>query len=309
MNNVLKYPGSKSRIAKWIVSFIPEHDVYLEPFFGGGAIFFNKKPSRIETINDLSAEVYNYFKVLRDNPEELIHLLSITPYGREEYNTSFDESIDNIERARTFAVRCCQGFGCSNKYKNGFRSSIGAKSPRTTTFWNNFPETLEKASKRLLQAQIENQDALKLIERYNKEEVFIYADPPYPLNTRKNYLYEFEMTNNEHIKLLELLKKHKGKVMISSYENELYDEMLKGWEKVFKNTTAENSLKRVEVLYMNYKIIKNLDFIGGSPGGQVSNNFALVELEDWAVTLVKPQDITFLDNEFVNYYFGGENDK
>lgn len=117
MKNVLKYPGSKTRIANWITQFIPEHDVYLEPFFGGGAVFFNKKPARIETINDLSEEVYNYFKVLREKPDELVHLLSLTPYGRKEYDASFKTSADEVERARRFAVRCYQGFGCSNKYK------------------------------------------------------------------------------------------------------------------------------------------------------------------------------------------------
>lgn len=67
MKNVLKYPGSKTRIAKWICAYIPPHEVYLEPFFGGGGVFFNKIPARIETINDISAEVYNYFKVLIEN--------------------------------------------------------------------------------------------------------------------------------------------------------------------------------------------------------------------------------------------------
>ena len=252
MKNVLKYPGSKTRIAKWICAYIPPHEVYLEPFFGGGGVFFNKIPARIETINDISAEVYNYFKVLRDNPSDLIKLLELTPYSRDEYNYAFIDSADNVERARRFAVRCCQGFGCSNRYKNGFRSGIGENSPRTTTFWNDFPKTLELASKRLQEAQIENQDALRLIERYNKEEVFIYCDPPYPLDVRKNYLYEYEMTEEEHIKLLDSLKEHKGKVMISSYENELYNEMLKEWKKTIKHTTAENSVKRTEVIYMNY---------------------------------------------------------
>ena len=252
MKNVLKYPGSKARIAKWICSFIPEHEVYLEPFFGGGAVFFNKKPARIETINDLSAEVYNYFKVLRDNADELIKLIELTPYSREEYNKSFISTENDIERARRFAVRCCQGFGCSNRYRNGFRSSIGETSPRTTTFWDSFPKILRLASMRLKDAQIENQDALKLIERYNKEEVFIYTDPPYPLGTRKNRLYKYELEDFEHIKLLNALKKHKGKVMISSYENALYDENLKNWRKEKKATTAENSVQRVEVIYMNY---------------------------------------------------------
>ena len=72
MKTVLKYPGAKNRIAKWIVNFIPEHDVYLEPFAGSLAVFFNKPRCHIETINDLHGEVINYFKVLRDNPDSLI---------------------------------------------------------------------------------------------------------------------------------------------------------------------------------------------------------------------------------------------
>ena len=254
MQNVLKYPGSKTRIANWICDMIPTHEVYLEPFFGGGAVFFNKQPARIETINDLSNEVVNYFQVLRNNADELIQLIELTPYSREEYNKSFEYTQNNIERARRFAVRCCQGFGCSNKYKNGWRSGIGKLSPSPAKFWNKFPDVLKEATARLKNAQIENQNALELIQRYNREEVFVYIDPPYPLNTRKNFLYEYEMSEEEHIALLEALLQFKGKVMISSYENELYDNLLKGWIKAHKNTTAESSIKRTETVYMNYKL-------------------------------------------------------
>lgn len=60
MKNVLKYPGSKKRVAPWIIQNMPRHKVYLEPYFGGGAVFFQKQRSRIETINDISEDVYNY---------------------------------------------------------------------------------------------------------------------------------------------------------------------------------------------------------------------------------------------------------
>ncbi len=56
MNTVLKYPGSKWSTAEWIISMFPadyENMTYLEPFFGSGAVFFNKKRSKIETINDI----------------------------------------------------------------------------------------------------------------------------------------------------------------------------------------------------------------------------------------------------------------
>lgn len=62
----------------------------------------------------------------------------------------------------------------------------------------------------------------------------------------------YELDEFEHIKLLNALKKHKGKVMISSYENDLYDTHLKGWGKEQKSTTAEGSVKRIETIYMNY---------------------------------------------------------
>ena len=68
---VIKYPGAKWRIADWIIGMMPEHKSYLEPFFGSGAIFFRKPPSRIETINDLDGDAVNLFTCIRDRPDEL----------------------------------------------------------------------------------------------------------------------------------------------------------------------------------------------------------------------------------------------
>lgn len=53
MRAVTKYPGSKWNLAKWIISHFPPHHSYLEPFFGSGAVLFNKPRSRIETVNVL----------------------------------------------------------------------------------------------------------------------------------------------------------------------------------------------------------------------------------------------------------------
>ena len=89
MKTVLKYPGAKNRIADWICSYIPAHDVYLEPYAGSLAVFFNKMPARIETLNDLDGEVVNYFRVLREKPGELIEQLKLTPFARDEYSSAF----------------------------------------------------------------------------------------------------------------------------------------------------------------------------------------------------------------------------
>lgn len=255
MKTVLKYPGAKNRIASWICSFIPEHDVYLEPFAGSLAVFFNKRPARIETLNDLDGEVVNYFRVLRDKPQELIAKLRLTPFARDEYNNAFEinEDDSDVERARKFAVKCWQGFGCSNLYKNGFRSSQQKNSPHCTKEWRELPERLVEASKRLLNAQIENLPAIEIIQRYNTADVFMYVDPPYLLSTRKQYLYKHEMTDAEHEELLKLLLKHPGRVLISGYENEMYNDYLARWHKEKKKAQAEKGLIRTEVLWMNYE--------------------------------------------------------
>lgn len=91
METILKYPGAKNRLAEWIVSFIPEHKVYLEPYFGSGAVFFNKPISKIETINDLDGEVYNLFKVIREFPDELAKYTEMTPYCRDEYEMAYQK--------------------------------------------------------------------------------------------------------------------------------------------------------------------------------------------------------------------------
>lgn len=179
----------------------------------------------------------------------------MTPYSRTEYDTAYEvlESDDNVERARKFCVKCWQGFGCANLYHNGFKSGQTERSPNPAKAWSEISETMNAAHERLRGVQIEHLEAIEIINRYDTEDVFIYCDPPYLTDTRKGYLYKHEMTREQHIVLLENLKKHKGKVMISCYENELYDSMLLGWDKVFKTTQAEHGLKRVECLYMNYQ--------------------------------------------------------
>ena len=197
---ILKYPGAKNRLARWIVSHIPPHKIYVEPFFGSGAVFFNKERCYNEIINDIDDDIYNFFKILRENPQKLIEGLRLTPYCRKEYEMAYNKEsdLDDIEKARRFAVKCWQGFGCGNKYKNGWRRGIGKTSPNPARAWSKLPETLELATERIRNAQIEKRDGIELIKSLNDNDTFIYIDPPYPHDTRKNYLYNYEMTDSDH---------------------------------------------------------------------------------------------------------------
>lgn len=254
MKAVLKYPGAKNRLASWICEYIPEHKVYLEPYAGSLAIFFNKPRSHIETVNDLDEEIVNFFEVLRDYPDLLKRIIVMTPYSRGEYERAYEKVENPIERARRFCVRCWMGFGCGNRYRNGFKTGQRTKSPNPAKAWRELPKTMMLASERLQGVQIENLPALELISRYDTSDVFIYADPPYLHGTRKKYLYRHEMTDTDHEELLKVILNHPGKVLLSGYDNDLYNNMLSGWEKVQKNTQAECGLKRTETLWMNYKI-------------------------------------------------------
>lgn len=114
MKAILKYPGGKWRISEWIISHFPPHKVYCEPFFGSGAVFFNKTPTYIETINDIDGNIVNFFKVCREYPDELARLIELTPFSREEFENCYEKSDDPIEQARRTLVRFHQSFGSSN---------------------------------------------------------------------------------------------------------------------------------------------------------------------------------------------------
>ena len=92
---VLKYPGSKWNISSEIVSMLPEHHSYVEPFFGSGAVLFNKAPSNIETINDLDNDVVNLFKCIKENSEKLARLIAATPFSRTVYDEAFESYQNN----------------------------------------------------------------------------------------------------------------------------------------------------------------------------------------------------------------------
>lgn len=252
MKQLIKYPGSKWNIASWIINHFPEHKVYCEPFFGTGAVFFTKAPSFIETINDINGDIVNLFKVCRERSEELIRIINLTPWSRAEYIACEEPASDEVERARRTIVRFKQSHSGCNHPKS-WRASYTAGSPQNTKSWNELPGLIVEVCSRLKEAQIENRDALKIIECYNNTDSLLYLDPPYPLKTRNCVMYKNEMLDKQHSELLEIIKKSKAAVCISTYENELYGNMLKDWYKDFRYTTALTGEKRKEVIYMNYQ--------------------------------------------------------
>lgn len=257
---IIKYPGSKWRLAEWIVSLMPPHKSYLEPFFGSGAVFFNKPRSRIETINDMDGEIVNLFRVVRDMPEALERAVALTPYSRKEYDEAWErckagDVSDPVELARLTLVRYWQTHGSCSYYKGGWKNDrAGREYAYAARYWNNLPEWIAASVSRLKEAQIEQAPAVDVIRRFSHPEVLIYADPPYVLSTRKQRQYNVEMADDtQHAELLNVLLEHPGPVILSGYDNELYNQLLPGWVKLQRSAQAEGGAKRVETLWLNYE--------------------------------------------------------
>ena len=253
MKTPISYYGGKQMMLKHILPMIPEHKVYVEPFFGGGAVFFAKDPVKVEVINDHNAMVVNFFEQLKTNFDELKKMVDATPYSRTVYKkamTIYDLPMifSPKYKAWAFWVATLQGFAnqigswhSSNKHGK----EAGNLSNRRLSFT---PEL----SERLYRTQIERKDAISLIKSLDSSDTFFYIDPPYVGAHQGHYGGYMQ----EHFNaLLETLSGIKGKFILSSYPNKELDK----YRKLYKWNNNDIRVKKsgrnnIEALTYNYTI-------------------------------------------------------
>src|SRR5437868_9005993 len=179
--------GGKFNHLEWLLPLLPAAHHYCEPFAGSAAVLLNRAPSPVETYNDLDGEVANFFRVLRENPDELLRVIALTPFSREEFYASlkYDAKLTRIERARRFFVRARQvrtglaqtaSLGRWANCKNTSRAGMSGVVSRWLGSVRNLPEVAE----RMLRVQVENRPALEVIRLYDDPGTLLYCDPPYP---------------------------------------------------------------------------------------------------------------------------------
>jgi DNA adenine methylase len=232
---------------------MPEHRVYVEPFGGGGSVLLRKNRAHEEIYNDLDKEIVNLFRVVRDNGEELKKKLELTPYSRDEFELSYEPSEDPIEKARRTVVRSFMGRNPSSATQalGSFKGKQVKSYITIAHVWQKYPDALYSITDRLRGVIIENDNALDVIKRHDSEETAFYVDPPYLPSTRDAGAdYRFEMTEEDHVELAELLNTVKGKVILSGYPSDLYNELYKGWERIEKESIADGHLPRTEALWL-----------------------------------------------------------
>lgn len=257
--------GGKYSHLNWLLPLLPKSHHYCEPFGGSGAVLLNRHPSPVETYNDIDGEVVNFFSVLRDEREALIQAIGLTPFSREELRRACEEptdSLTNLERARRFFVRARQvrtglaqtasegrWANCVNTSRAGMAGAVSR--------WLGSVEGLAPIVERLLRVQIENRLALDVIKTYDDSDTLFYCDPPYPHESRGDTkAYRYEMEDDEHIALSDLLHSVKGKVAVSGYHCPLMDRLYQDWNCIEDKTRLAHSVKlpRTEVLWTNYAI-------------------------------------------------------
>jgi DNA adenine methylase len=263
---IMHYFGGKWNLAKWIISHFPPHTNYIEPFGGAASVLLRKKPAKREVYNDLDEHIVDLFRVLRDGKkaQKLIEQIYLTPFSRAEYDDCFDfkEEIDLVEKARKMITVSFLAYGSdvvTRRAKTGFRASICCKRWQSACDdWRYFPDAIYPIVDRLKHVMIEKKDAVELIGKYDSPVTLFYLDPPYPHTTRisdKNY--RFEMKQEDHINLLENLNQLEAMVVLSTYDNELYDDYLAGsWQKVHRQTHNQSNKITTEMLWLNRAAVK-----------------------------------------------------
>lgn len=252
------YAGSRVHSAEQIVSVLPPHKHYVEPFAGSLSVLLRKTRAPMETVNDLDGLLMAFWRVLRDRYDELEVVCALTPTSRAEYqacqDTLHESGIDELERARRVWVVFSQGragtlrnTGWRHFAKGGAASGIPE---RVSSYLGRFAPVAE----RLRNVSLECKPALELIGAYGAHaENLLYCDPPFLRERGSSPLYAHEMQHPiEHEQLAAALRECNATVVLSGYASDLYDGLYDGWHRhAIDPEGAPGASSRPEMLWSN----------------------------------------------------------
>ena len=262
MLSPVSYFGGKKTLAKWLIANMPHHRQYIEVFGGGAALLFAKQPSTLEVYNDKDWRLVNLMQRIKQEPCHLRQaILAIDPTERaykRSYRRSYDDSITG---SAWLWLKINGSYAYSPMNQGGYRLGHIGNWDR----YHNAIDALPLASERLQSVAIHQLDWRELIDAYDSEDSLLYIDPPYPdfMRTELSNYYSSHLTDQEHIELLDRLKRAKAKIMLSTYlvnyvtgaENDLYLDMLSSWKMLGKIKRTRGRLgkhsERLEGLFIN----------------------------------------------------------
>jgi DNA adenine methylase len=259
MKPPLTYYGGKQKLAKQIISMIPEHRLYCEPFFGGGAVFFAKPQSEVEVINDTNGELINFYRVIKNQFQKLRKEILSTLHSKKlhyfaEIVFCFPDFFSEVKRAWAVWTLANQSF--ASMLGGTWRCDLQRNS--TSKRLNNKKENFSDVyTKRLELAQIECREAIEVIRIWDSPDAFFYCDPPY-FNSHMGHYKGY--TKQDFENLLKALSGIKGKFLLSSYPSDLLEQYTKEYkwftrkiEGLPVSVSLGKQKRKTEVLTGNYE--------------------------------------------------------
>ncbi|HRY33382.1 MAG TPA: DNA adenine methylase [Bacteroidales bacterium] len=256
----ISYYGGKQKMLRHILPLIPEHHLYDEPFCGGAAVYWAKKPAKVEVINDLNEELINFYIVVKTQYQAIKELVKSTLHSRKMHAQAWaiysdPKPHDQVKRAWAVWVLATQGFSSQLSNSWGYDRKKGSMAIKVRNKKIQFTEDL---ALRLEYTQVECRDAISVIRTFDTPGSFHYLDPPYP-NTDQAHYAGYTVDDLEQ--LLKTLTQVKGKFLLSNYPQAVIDEYCKeyGWyQRCFKMPVAASKKAvrptKIEVLTANYPI-------------------------------------------------------
>ena len=260
MKTPISYYGGKQMLASRIIKLIPAHNLYCEPFFGGGAVFFAKEPSKVEVINDHDERVMNFYRVTKTHFEQLKVLIDQTLCSRKlhdeaEFVLKNPILFSRLKQAWAFWVQTNMSYGSCIFAGYGYARKKNSCEKKIMNKRNNF---INDYQKRLECTQIECTDVLRVIASRDSADSFFYCDPPY-FNAVMGHYGGY--TEKDFEELLKALSQIKGKFLMSSYDSDILKKYTKKfrWDviKLEMNICMSAGKKKIEVLTANYNLNKN----------------------------------------------------
>jgi DNA adenine methylase len=200
--------------------------------------------------------------VLQNNEQakELNRRVYYTPYAREELRLAIEtmNDPDPVTRAWSFLVRTNFTIGGNEKclisqFDMRFRGT-GTVKPKS---WGGYGRNLVKIINRFKNVYLTEEDALELIEgRVDWDEnTLIYCDPPYVPGTRKStHKYRLEMDEGKHERLCQILLNVPTLVVLSGYDNDIYNDILRGWGKRTAVSLTQSHNEATECVWLSPRV-------------------------------------------------------
>ncbi|MFD2961389.1 MULTISPECIES: DNA adenine methylase [Olivibacter] len=256
----ISYYGGKQKLASKIVSVIPNHTLYCEPFLGGAAVFFAKEKSEVEVLNDTNREIMNFYRVIKDDFVSLDKEIKISLHSRDLHRKASviynnPDMFGEIKRAWALWLLSTQSFSSQLDSSWGFDKT---KNTTTKKIINNRDRLDIDIAIRLQNVQLECADALYVIKSRDHEDAFFYCDPPYVGSDCGHY---DGYADTDYENLLILLSNIKGRFLLSSYPSSILSKYAKenGWSQwsyetgVTVNQKSGYQKRKIEVLTANYR--------------------------------------------------------